>query len=215
MSLLQAIGLIAYGMGIGVALAAPVGPINVEIIRRGIQHGAWSGWLVGLGALSADTIFAALIVSGLTQFADSPSLRAPLFLAGAAMLGSVGYMSLRTAISREQLLEGTSRSRTRSYVTGFLMAALNPMGIVYWLSVGSALVAESVEKVGRSGSPVLVGGVFFGIFCWVTLLAILVRAGRRFVTERVMQWITGLGGVLLIGFALWFGFQALRSLDVV
>jgi threonine/homoserine/homoserine lactone efflux protein len=95
------------------------------------------------------------------------------------------------------------------------MAALNPMGIVYWLSVGSALVAESVAKVGESGSPVLVGGVFFGIFCWVTLLAGLVRAGRRFVTDRIMQWITGIGGVLLVGFAIWFAFQALRSIDVL
>ena len=95
------------------------------------------------------------------------------------------------------------------------MAALNPMGIVYWLSVGSALVAESVAKVGKSGSPVLVGGVFLGIFGWVSLLAILVRAGRRFVTDRIMRWITGIGGVLLVGFALWFGIQALRSIDVI
>ena len=215
MSLMQAIGLIAYGMGIGVALAAPVGPINIEIIRRGILSGARSGWFVGLGALSADTIFAALIVSGLTQFADRPALRAPLFAAGTIMLGYVGWSSITAAIRGNAVVETSSRSGSRSYITGFLMAALNPMGIVYWLSVGSALVAESVAKVGKSGSPVLVGGVFFGIFCWVTFLAALVRAGRRFVTNRVMQWITGISGVLLIGFAIWFGIQSLRSIDVI
>jgi threonine/homoserine/homoserine lactone efflux protein len=212
---MQALGLIVYGMGIGVALAAPIGPINIEIIRRGIQYGARSGWLVGLGALSADTIFAALIVSGLTQFADRPALRAPLFAAGAIMLGYVGWSSIVAAIRAETNVDASSGSNRRSYITGFLMAALNPMGIVYWLSVGSALVAESVAKVGESGSPVLVGGVFFGIFCWVTLLAGLVRAGRRFVTDRIMQWITGIGGVLLVGFAIWFAFQALRSIDVL
>lgn len=214
MSFFQSVGLLVYGMGIGVALAAPVGPINVEIIRRGIQHGARTGWLVGLGALSADTIFAFLIVSGLTQFADSPSLRAPLFGAGALMLGYVGVVSIRSAINGDRMLDTASRSGTRSYITGFMMAGLNPMGIVYWLSVGSALVAESVSKFGKGGSPILIGGVFFGIFCWVTLLALLVRAGRCFVTDRVMQLITGIGGAVLIGFAFWFGIQALRSIDV-
>ena len=215
MSPIQAIGLIVYGMGIGVALAAPVGPINIEIIRRGILNGARSGWLVGLGALSADTVFAALIVSGLTQFADRPGLRAPLFAAGAVMLGYVGWSSIATAVRGDAVIQTSSGSSSRSYITGFLMAALNPMGIVYWLSVGSALVAESVAKVGKSGSPALVGGVFFGIFCWVTFLASLVRAGRRYVTNRIMQWITGIGGVLLFGFAIWFGIQSLRSIDVI
>jgi threonine/homoserine/homoserine lactone efflux protein len=215
MSGVEVVGLIAYGMGIGVALAAPVGPINIEIIRRGVLNGPRAGWFVGLGALTADTIFATLIVSGLTQIADRPALRVPLFAAGAAMLGYVGWTSLAMALRSDIEVVDTARSGTRSYVTGFLMAALNPMGIVYWLSVGSALVAESVAKVGESASPVLVGGVFFGIFCWVTFLALLVRAGRRYVTGHIMRWITGIGGAVLLGFAAWFAIQAIRSFDAI
>jgi threonine/homoserine/homoserine lactone efflux protein len=215
MRLVEAVGLIAYGMGIGVALAAPVGPINIEIIRRGVLSGPRAGWLVGLGALTADTLFATLIVSGVTQIADRPTLRAPLFGAGALMLGYVGWASVAAALRSDIALANTARGDARSFLTGFLMAALNPMGIVYWLSVGSALVAESVAKVGKSGSPVLVGGVFFGIFCWVTFLALLVRAGRRFVTGHIMRWITGIGGVVLLGFAIWFAIQAFRSFDAI
>ena len=215
MTVSQIMGMLFYGMGIGIALAAPVGPINIEMIRRGIRQGPLSGWLVGLGALSADTIFAIVIVSGLTPIADRPGLRAPLFAAGAVMLGIVGWMSLRSAIAGVTDLPGQEPRGTHSYFTGFLMAALNPMGIVYWLSVGSALVAESVTRAGQAGSPLLVGGVFLGIFCWVTFLAILVRAGRRFVTGRAMQWISGIGGTVLLGFAVWFAAQALRSIDVI
>lgn len=215
MNAAQSLGLLAYGMGVGVVLAAPVGPINVEIIRRGLLIGSKAGWLVGIGAMTADTIFAALIVSGLTQFADQPEMRAPLFAAGAVMLAYVGWTGLRQALANAMAIEGKARGSSRSFMTGFLMAALNPMGIVYWLSVGSALVAEAVDKVGQIGSPLLVGGVFFGIFCWVSALALAVHFGRRFVNERVLRWTTGVSGVVVLGFAVWFAIQAVRSVQAL
>lgn len=205
------VGLLIYGMSIGVALAAPIGPINIEIIRRGIQGGYRHGWLVGLGALSADTVYAALIVSGLTPVADSAALRVPLFLAGATMLGYVGYRSVRTAVRGSDVDASHHVGGRHSYVTGLLMAVFNPMGIVYWLSVGAALVAEAVERVGTAGSPVLVGGVFCGIFLWVTFLSWLAQVSRRFVTGNGMRWITGIGGIALIGFGIWFFYQAVAS----
>ena len=211
MSVGTIVGLVAYGMTIGVALAAPVGPINIEIIRRGIQGGYLRGWLVGLGALSADTVYAALIVSGLTPVADQPALRVPLFLAGAVMLTWVGYNSVRAAWRGEGMDQGTVPAGRDSYVTGLLMAVFNPMGIVYWLSVGAALVADAVERAGTAGSPLLVGGVFFGIFLWVTFLSWLAQVARRFVTGTGMLWITGIGGVALIGFGCWFFYQAIAS----
>lgn len=212
MSVTSAIGLVVYGMTIGVALAAPIGPINIEIIKRGIQGGYVRGWLVGLGALSADTVYAALIVTGLTPIADRPALRVPLFLAGAVMLSWVGYNSIRAALRGEGIEQGNAPTGGRSYITGLLMAVFNPMGIVYWLSVGAALVADAVERVGTAGSPLLVGGVFFGIFLWVTFLSWLAQVSRRFVTGRGMLWVTGIGGVLLIGFGVWFFYQGIVSM---
>lgn len=213
MSAAEVIGLIAYGFFIGIILAAPIGPINVEIITRGIRHGFRNGWLVGLGALTADTIYAALIVSGLTPIADRPALRIPLFLAGAAMLGWVGVNSIRGALNPPREVEAPPTPKGhRSYVTGFLIAAFNPMGIVYWLSVGAGLVAEAVDRVGRIGAPVLVGGVFLGLFVWVTSLSIIAQVSRKFVTGNGMRWVTGISGAVLLGFAGYFLVQGIRSM---
>ncbi len=199
-------------MVIGVALAAPIGPINIEIITRGIRHGFLNGWLVGLGALSTDTVYAVLVVSGLTPLADSPGLRFPLFLAGGVMLSYVAVMSLRAARAATVSLNHATPRRGRSYLTGVLIAALSPMGIVYWLSVGAALVAEAVDRVGSAGAPVLVGGVFLGLLTWVTSLSVLAQVARRFVTGRGMRWITGTSGVVILGFAAYFFIQAFRSI---
>lgn len=207
----ELVGLLAYGMFIGVALAAPIGPINIEIISRGIRHGFRNGWYVGLGALTADTIYATIIVSGLTPIADRPALRVPLFLAGAAMLAWVGVNSLRSAFNPLTSVDGDAPRGQRSYVAGFLLALLNPMGIVYWLSVGAALVAEAVERVGQVGTPVLVIGVFAGLLLWVTTLSVVAQVSRRFVTGTGMRWITGASGVILLGFAAWFLLQGVTS----
>jgi len=209
---IELVGLLAYGMFIGVALAAPIGPINIEIISRGLRYGFRNGWYVGLGALTADTIYATIVVSGLTPIADRPALRVPLFLAGAAMLGWVGINSLRSAIKPAANVNRGAPRGNRSYLAGFLIALLSPMGIVYWLSVGAALVAEAVERVGQIGTPVLVIGVFLGLLTWVTTLSVVAQVSRRFVTGNGMRWITGTSGVVILGFALWFLVQGITAI---
>lgn len=211
MTVTEVISLIGYGMVIGVALAAPIGPINIEIITRGIRHGFLNAWLVGLGALTTDTIYAVLVVSGLTPLADSPGLRFPLFLAGGLMLSYVALTSLRSARTTMTALDDATPRRGRSYVTGVLIAAFSPMGIVYWLSVGAALVVEAVDRVGTVGAPVLVGGVFLGLLAWVTSLSVLAQVARRFVTGQGMRWVTGASGIIILGFAAYFFLQAFRS----
>lgn len=210
-------GLILYGMTVGVVLAAPIGPINVEIIVRGVRNGFRSAWLLGIGALTADTIYAALVVSGLTPLADRPALRIPLYMAGAIMLGYVGWSSVRRALHGEMVdeAEAVSARNGRNYVTGFLLAAFNPMGIVYWLSVGAGLVADAVNRVGKIGAPVLVGGVFLGILSWVTAISLVAQFSRRIVIGNGMRWITGLSGALVMGFAVWFLWQALAGITTL
>ena len=53
-------------MLIGLAIAAPVGPIGVLCITRSLNKGFFSGFLTGLGAASADAIFTCVAVFGLS-----------------------------------------------------------------------------------------------------------------------------------------------------
>lgn len=204
------LGIILQGMGIGVALAAPIGPINIEIIRRGLQGGFLRGWLVGLGAVTADTLYCAIVIGGVAPFADNAWLQVPLFLAGAVVLGYLGYGGIRSALENKTAAAAPPSGR-QSYLTGFLMAAANPMGIVYWLSIGSALVASAVDQAGRAAAPSLLFGVFSGIVAWVTVLSLMALGGRRFVSPNIMRWLTGLSGAALVGFGIWFGIQGVHT----
>lgn len=205
------IDLIAQGMAVGVALAAPVGPINIEIVRRGLLGGFWSGWSVGLGAVSADTMYCALVVAGLVRVADSAAIRTPLFLVGAIVLCYLGIQGFKRAWDNRPPRSQETSGR-RGFVVGFALAAASPMGIIYWLSIGAALVARAVEQSGQDGAPVLVAGVFFGIVCWVTFLSVLTQGGRQFVSMDKLRWATAVASIMLFGFGVSFLAQGLRGL---
>ncbi|MCO5216924.1 MAG: LysE family translocator [Thermomicrobiales bacterium] len=211
MSVTEVTQFVLYGASVGVLLAAPIGPINIEIVRRGLRDGFVNGWLTGLGALSADTIYAMVIVMGMAKFAEHESIRAVLFFAGALMMAYIGYNSIRSAMMTTEV-DTVPAPRGRSYVTGFLMAALNPFGIVYWLTVGAGLAADAVNRFGQHAAPMLVVGVSLGIFAWVTVISTLAQISRRFVTGKAMQWITGISGGLILGYGVWFLISGLRLL---
>nr|MDQ3044682.1 LysE family transporter [Chloroflexota bacterium] len=161
-------------------------------------------------ALTIDTFYATIVVSGATPLADSARLRVPLFFAGAVTLIWLGQSSLRAPLPQSPVNAVEIEPR-RGYVLGLAMGAFNPFGIVYWLSVGAALAASAVAHVGAIGSPILVGGVFGGVLLWITFLCGLVQLGRRFMTPRTLGAINAASGVVLIGFGLYFTILGLRD----
>ncbi|MGM2834842.1 LysE family transporter, partial [Bacillus cereus group sp. Bce025] len=50
-------GAIIQQIVLGISLAAPVGPINIEMLKRGIERGFWDAWVVGIGGMTADILF--------------------------------------------------------------------------------------------------------------------------------------------------------------
>jgi threonine/homoserine/homoserine lactone efflux protein len=200
------------GILIGLSLGAPIGPINIEILRRGLRSGFLAGWLVGIGAVTGDTLYCLLTIAGLTPVVDHRIVRIALLAAGGLFLIYMGFMCLRSARSHVTISSssGTSGER-RSYLTGFLMALLNPYGIVFWLSLGGALVASGIENTGRLGTVSLVIGVIAGIVLWITTLSLLVKGGRRFVTDRVFRLVNLTSGLLLIVFGAGFVMQMINQ----
>jgi L-lysine exporter family protein LysE/ArgO len=212
-----ALDLALRGIIVGVSLGAPVGPINVEIVRRGLRSGFLSGWMVGAGAITADTLYCLAVIAGLTPLIDQVVVRLVLWTLGAAFLMFLGYSSFQSARLRGQMIAISEGGiERRSFTTGFLMALLNPMGIFFWLSIGGGLVASGVEQRGDAiGIIAIVAGVIAGLGLWITTLSTLVHGGRRFVSDRLFRWINFGSAALLAGFGLWFALQAIEAARTV
>src|SRR3989338_6057086 len=86
------------GIVLGFAIAAPVGPIGILCIRRTLQFGRFSGLFSGLGAATADVIYAVIAAFGLTFISN-------LLMAGQFWLRLIGglfilYLGWKTFFSK-------------------------------------------------------------------------------------------------------------------
>jgi threonine/homoserine/homoserine lactone efflux protein len=197
--------LIVRNILLGFSLAAPIGPVNVEIIKAGLKKGFLPAILVGLGAMTADTTYLLLTYFGFTYFLVVPVIHTIISIAGTLILGYLGIMSIKESFS-DFPLAAQHLPLDHYYKTGFLIAITSPMTIVWWVGVFGTLVATSTRAV----SLINCFAIILGAAIWGTSLSVLLHWGKKFVNERTMKAVSFCAGCALLGFALYCGYMLVR-----
>jgi threonine/homoserine/homoserine lactone efflux protein len=219
MSLALAVAL--KGIGYGLGAAVPLGPVNIEIIRRCLIVRPLAGASLGAGAVSADLVYLVLAFLGVgALLAARPALGIGLGLAGAAFLAYLGAMAIlggrdRAAIERklaeaaerhanDAATTGKQAKRLRGhYAFGLAMTFLNPYTLAFWTSVSADIAAGAAQAGGGLGSHLasLAIGVAIGAGGWVLFLSSALAAGKRFAGARFLMTVSVLGGATLLAYA--------------
>lgn len=202
--------LVLRGFLLGLAIAAPVGPIGVLCIRRTLAQGRAIGFISGLGAATADALYGCIAAFGLT--AVSALLvrhRAWLGLAGGLFLC---YLGIKTLLSRPAmeaaLAEGSGLAG--AYFSTLLLTLTNPMTILSFVAVFAGLgVGRAGNGYGAAAAVVL--GVFLGSSAWWFLLSGGVSLVRAKFDARAMLWVNRVSGVIILGFGLFALVSLTRS----
>lgn len=195
------------GLLIGLAIAAPVGPIGVLCIRRTLADGQLAGFAVGMGAATADACYGAIAALGISTVSARLVAHQELIrLGGGAFLIYLGWRTLRATP-----VTGGARSQGRGllavYGSSLLLTLTNPTTILSFVAVFAGI--GLVEAAGASASAlVIVLGVFLGSAAWWLFLTTTLRFVRRAITPTRLIWINRLSGCVL----LLFGGLALASL---
>jgi len=202
--------LLLKGGAIGLAISAPVGPIGVLCIQRTLASGRIVGLVSGLGAATADAIYAAIAVLGLAFISEVLiGQQALLRIIGSGVLISIG---IRILLSKPP--EGSaSRGRdglTGAYASTFVLTLVNPLTILFVAAIFAGLGAGTISGNIRSGAPLILG-VFLGSALWWFLLTGGVSLVRDRFTPRMMRWVNLGSGALIV----LFGVSALIASFVV
>ncbi|WP_342424733.1 LysE family transporter [Paenibacillus sp. FSL E2-0178] len=198
---------------LGLSLSAPLGPINAAQLDKGLRGGFMHAWAVGLGAVSADIIYMLLVYFGLIHLLDDPFVKVFLWLFGFFVLVYTGVDSIKnTGDLSVAGLRGSDASLSRSYVSGFLMSLFNPLSILFWLGIYGSILAEAARNYPMQQLLIYSGAIVLGILLWDVTMAAASSLFRKFLTVRVLQVISVLSGLSLIGFGFYFGVQAARLL---
>ncbi len=185
------------GVAVGFVIAVPVGPVGVLCVRRTIFEGRLFGFLSGLGAASADTIFGIVAGFGLTVVSDLLlGYQGWLRLAGGVFLVYIGVSALRTRIVRAEVPETNAENLFGAYFSTFVLTITNPVTILAFLGIFAG-IGFSGEEATLGRAAILVAGVLLGSLIW--WLGISLGAGlfRKSIGERHLMLLNHVSGGIL------------------
>ncbi|MDI6105404.1 LysE family transporter [Actinoplanes sp. NEAU-A12] len=158
-------GAFLAGVVAGYGIAVPVGAIAVLIAGLSARASLRVGAAAGLGAATADGIYALIAVAGGAAVAGVIApVETPLRWAGAAVLLVLAGWTAWSAIRRPGITQRGERPATalRAYTGVLALTLLNPATVIYF----AALVLG-----GAGGGAWFVAGAFLASASWQLLIA--------------------------------------------
>ena len=189
------------GLAIGVAVAAPVGPIGLLCINRTLTAGFAAGFATGLGAATADAAYGAVAAFGLAALGGAVSAAGDgLRLAGGLFLLYLGVRAFRK-VAPARAAQAGATGLVGGYLTSVVLTLVNPATILSFAAIFAGL--GLAETGGFANAAALVAGVFLGSAAWWLFLSAAGAIARRRLPPAALRWINRLSGVIFAGFGLW------------
>ena len=155
------------GVFAGYAIAIPVGPIAVLILRTGMRDGLRAAMAAGAGTATADLVYATLaMAAGPALVALIAPVLLPARLIAAALLLVLAARQLRGVDFSGSA--GAPAATSRTYATVLALTLVNPATVVYFASLAVGLPTISSDLGVRA---VFVIGAALASLSWQWLLA--------------------------------------------
>lgn len=186
------------GIIFGLSIAAPMGPISLICMQRTLRQGFLVGFISGLGTAAADAAYAILSSLSLGLFSSyllNHSHEARLL--GGWFLCFLGIKGM-AAKNKPDRIQASSIGLFRAFLSNFLLTLSNPMTILTFLAVSTALGAVLI-----SHSSVLVIGVFMGSSAWWFFFAGALHVLRDRMFAKYAGILDYLSNFILLGFGLY------------
>lgn len=201
------IDLFLRGILLGLAVAAPVGPIGVLCIQRSLAGGFWMGFSGGIGTAVADALYAALAAAGFTVLLGGTlgmvgpvPLQQILQLGGALFIAWLGWRTFATPVAESAADAPVQDRPLRLFAVTFALTMSNPATILSFAALFAGLGLAADPSFDAAASAV--AGVFIGSLLWWALLSGGIAALRHRVNAGIRRWINRTAGLVLILFAI-------------
>jgi threonine/homoserine/homoserine lactone efflux protein len=214
MLLISDIHVLSAAFFMGLASAAPMGPVNMLAIRRGLI-GGWRHTLAcGTGSVAGELLLFSLVLLGGDDFfydLSSPTLRNILAITGLIVLLPLGIYFLIRAVreplrayasARKNWDEGTIPAHLATDVTSCAaLTILNPLTMIYWVGVTANWLPLAHSVLGSKAPAWGFLMVAAGLMTWFTTLVVIVRFLPHRVGPTFFRLVNGVLGLILLGFA--------------
>ena len=204
---------ILRGIILGLSITAPIGPTNVEVIRRGVKEGWKSAIAFCLGVMVALIFYLLLVVFGLSFLTESPFVNTLLLILGVLVLAYLAYNSFKDFFKGVELDLGDQESGGAGhFLPGIVLTISNPAVLLLWTGIMGADLAASQASLGAGLALSL--GILIGVAIFFSGLALLIHHGRRLLKGQYFRYVSLAAGIVLAIFCLKFAYELVNQLVV-
>ena len=189
---------ILAGLGIGMIMSAPIGPVNFLCFHRTLHRGLIAGLLVGVGAMLADCLFAGIAIFGLKFVSQLIEEHIQLFqVVGGVLIICFGIYLLRHKPPHPHAPKGKQKGWA-TVVSGFVLTFSNPGNFLGFAAMFSGITDVIAEEPSFFHGANLVFGVAAGALLWWSMFAGVTWTFRKKMTQAVLMKINRTAGVLIL-----------------
>lgn len=201
---------------LGFSLAATIGPLNVEMIKRGVSEGFWAAFTVRLGGAITNSVCLIVAYFGLGNLIKSHHSIIPIiYYLGSIILIYMGVSTIISSFSVQLLINqnnnkaNISCSYKNGILTGIILSAISPVGIMFWLTSFSASMSINKNNTLNLEDLLINFFIIIGVLLCGGLMSGLLYFGNRYINNKTLKGISIFSGLLLIYFGVKYGLHGI------
>jgi threonine/homoserine/homoserine lactone efflux protein len=191
---------ILSGMTFGLALAFMLGPVFFTLLQTSLQEGLKAGIHVAAGVFLSDSILIVFCFVFASQLQLMNEHKETMGLVGGSVLCIFGLFQAFKKTKVKDVQDQKKAVHAQYLLKGFMLNTLNPMVLIFWLSVvGIVSVREQYTRIDELAFFL---SVVLTVFCTDFLKCLGANRLKRVLNDKVIHRMNLVTGIILIGFGL-------------
>lgn len=179
------------GFLLSLSLCLDIGIANIAMITLAMQRGYFQGFSLGIGTCIGDLAYALLALVGMTILLQYEAVRWVLWIGGGGMLlwfaAKMVVAAFRPAAALVLDQRHPSRSLPRECGRGIALALSSPSAILWFATVGGALISRMGQH-SATASCWFLSGFFTAGVVWSGVLCLVGSVGGKLLGERLLKY---------------------------
>lgn len=200
---------------LGISLAAPIGPVNTEMIKRGLTNGFWGAFSVRLGGAVANSVCLLIAYFGLGQLIKHQTILFVVSCLGALILIYMGITTIIKATSTKFIGLAPKNSNmfnkqkqhysiNNGLLVGMALAFTSPIGLMFWLGTFAATIQQDSSNLNVT--DLLINFfIIVGVLLWGAFISLILHFGSKIIDNKKLRIVSCLSGLILIYFGVKYG----------
>ena len=153
------------------------------------------------------------LLAGLSAFITKAAVGMVISLAGGAFLIYLGFTMLRDTLAGRISIAAAVADKNAGQLmhpvtAGIIISLSNPFWIIWWATIGLSYLTLAMKN-GPMGIAAFYSGHISADLLWYSFISGLVVGGRRFINQKIYNFILLICGLFLIGLGIYFIYSGL------